>query len=496
MFIGRQADSHKQSGIFGRSTIRRQIAARRACLASAGFAVMIALSGCFGGSSSSSGSGSDDGNDGGSGSGPDNGASNGTSPSISTELVSASISGDSATGSQMLGPQYAGMVDTGPGESMDASGDLIVMSGGFDNADGYEVSTGTLEVFRRDMGSEELDVDHVSISPTGQYHESMSGFGLRPALSADGRYVAFDSSGFSDVGSIYSQIYIRDMGEQETILVSRDQTTDDGGQAGSTYPSISNDGSRVVFQSGADLIDGGEHEERPGPEVGTASQIYLYDSDDDTLIRISVAAGSPQEPADDASSYAAISGNGEYVVFESDAGDLSGSVDGEYSSIFLYNISDDSLELLSVDENGDPLEQDVRRPTIDDDGDRVVFAGPDGLYLWERGSGTSVLMADGDPLVDGLDSAQDPAISGDGRFVAYARSRTGNDRVYRFDLENQAEPLRVSVAADGTAPDSDSMHPVISEDGSVIAFDSDATNLISGDHDHGTQMDVYRAVID
>lgn len=495
----RKKDDWARSGVrHSRTvTVSWQSATGRACLAALGLAAMVGLSGCFGGSSSgSSGAEADNGNGGNGAPGADNGGVNGSDPGITVELVSANSSGDSATGAQMLGPNAASLVETGAGGAMDASGELVVMSGGFDNADDYDVASGVTEAFLRNMESEGLDVEHVTIRPADDDFDSGGGTSLRPALSADGHHVVFNASRF--IGEV-EQVYLRNLEEQETLLVSRDPMTDEGAEAGSSYPSISNDGSRIVFQSNADLIDGGEHEERPGPEIGTASQVYLYDSDDDEVVRVSVADGSQGAPGDDASVYAEISGNGKYVVFQSDASDLLSDVDGENTSIFLYAIADGSLEVLSVDEDGNQLDGDLRKPTIDNDGERVVFAGPEGLYLWERGSGSSVVKPDGEELVQGLvERVADPAISGDGRFVAYTHERgsASDDRVYRLDLDTQAEPLRVSIAADGTDADSNAQHPVISEDGSVVAFDSDATNLIGGDHDHGDQVDVYRAVID
>lgn len=494
----------RKNDVWARFSVRHlqkmpwQLATRRDCLAAVGFAAAVGLSGCFGGSSSgSSGNGPDDGNGGNGDPGAGNGGANGNGPTISIELVSANSSGNSATGAQMLGPNAAALVETGSGGAMDASGELIVMSGGFDDAGDYDVASGANEAFLRNMESDGLDVELVTLRPADDVFESGGGTGLRPALSADGRHVAFNASRV--VGEI-EQVYLRDLDEQETLLVSRDPaTTDQGAEANSSYPSISNDGSRIVFESNADLIDGGEHDELPEPQIGTATQIYLYDTGDDQLVRVSVAEGSQGAPADDASVYAEISGNGEYVVFESDASDLLSDVDGEDTSIFLYDIADGSLEVVSVDEDGNQLDGNLRKPTIDHDGDRVVFAGPEGLYFWERGSGSSVVKPDGEALAQGLvERVADPAISGDGRFVAYTHERgsAANDFVYRLNLDTQSEPLRVSIAADGTDTDSNAQHPVISEDGSVVAFDSDATNLIGGDHDHGSQVDVYRAVID
>lgn len=491
----RKIDDWSRCGLLHFHTMSWPFASKRGCLAALGLAALVGLSGCFGGSSSgSSGNGSDNGNGGDDPGAGNGGDGNGEGSTLTTQLVSANSSGDSATGDQGLGPNAASLAETGAGGAMDASGELIVMSGGFDDADDYDVASGASEAFLRNMESDDLDVELVTLRPEDNDVESGAGTRLRPALSADGNYVAFNASSQVAGGE---QVYLRDLDEQETVLVTRDPITEEAAEAASNYPSISNDGSLVVFESNADLIEGGQHEELD--PIGNATQIYLYDAGEDELVRVSVAEDSQGAPADNASAYAEISGQGDYVVFQSDASDILGGVDGEDTSIFLYDIAEGSVEVVSVDENGNHLEGNLRKPTIDNDGDRVVFAGPEGLYLWERGSGSSVVKPDGDALAQGLvESVADPAISGDGRFVAYTHERgdASNDRVYRLDLDTEAEPLRVSIASDGTDADSDAQHPVISEDGSVVAFDSDATNLIGGDHDHGTQRDVYRVIID
>ena len=90
----------------------------------------------------------------------------------------------------------------------------------------------------------------------------------------------------------------------------------------------------------------------------------------------------------------------------------------------------------------------------------------------------------------------DPAISTDGRFVAfasYASNLVDGDTnlavdVFVHDLLKK-ETQRVSLASDGTPGDGDSSSPAISADGRYVAFTSWANNLVSDDTNH--QMDVF-----
>jgi len=89
----------------------------------------------------------------------------------------------------------------------------------------------------------------------------------------------------------------------------------------------------------------------------------------------------------------------------------------------------------------------------------------------------------------------DSDISNDGRFVVYgsmASNLVPNDSggfsdIFLRDLQS-GEQRRVSVASDGTAGNGDSTNPSISEDGKFIVFQSEASNLVAGDTNNGTDV--------
>src|SRR6266511_706579 len=81
-----------------------------------------------------------------------------------------------------------------------------------------------------------------------------------------------------------------------------------------------------------------------------------------------------------------------------------------------------------------------------------------------------------------------PAVSGDGRYVAFESDATnlvtGDSNVRRdIFVRNRQTPetTRVSVASDGTQANDLSVLPAVSGDGRYVAFESDATNLVTGD---------------
>src|SRR5207302_2591866 len=87
-----------------------------------------------------------------------------------------------------------------------------------------------------------------------------------------------------------------------------------------------------------------------------------------------------------------------------------------------------------------------------------------------------------------LSFAFPPALSADGRFVAFVSFATnlvagdtnGATDVFVHDRQTGITE-RVSVASDGTEGNSWSVSPAISADGRIVAFISDATNLLPGD---------------
>ena len=85
-------------------------------------------------------------------------------------------------------------------------------------------------------------------------------------------------------------------------------------------------------------------------------------------------------------------------------------------------------------------------------------------------------------------TASSPAISADGRFVAFDSEATNlvpgdtNDASDVFVRDRQTGTTRrVSVSSGGAQGNGASFDPAISADGRFVAFNSDATNLVPGD---------------
>ncbi len=161
-------------------------------------------------------------------------------------------------------------------------------------------------------------VSRMSVTSAGVQPDR--GNSILPSLSADGRWLAFASTAPLDESSSRSepsreravrQIYIRDAIGGRTTRVTRPPNR--GLPNGdSSLPSISADGRFVAFASDAsNLLD---------DDSNRASDVLLYDRDTDALTWVS--RGADGSSAGGESTGPVISGDGRFVVFQSDASNL------------------------------------------------------------------------------------------------------------------------------------------------------------------------------
>jgi hypothetical protein len=150
----------------------------------------------------------------------------------------------------------------------------------------------------------------VSVSTAGAEADGASG---APSISADGRYVAFESVATNLVdgdsnGSV--DVFVHDRQTGETVLVSLDR---DGAQGsfGSSHPGISADGRFIVFRSGSKLAP---------DDTNASSDVYLRDSAAGTTRLVSTSYD--DRMVNDASDHPCVSPDGRFVVFESRASNL------------------------------------------------------------------------------------------------------------------------------------------------------------------------------
>ena len=312
-------------------------------------------------------------------------------------------------------------------------------------------------------------------------------------VSADGRYVAFESYARlvpADTND-HRDVYVLDL---QTKLVTLESATT-GMQGDAARPRLSGDGHFIVFESFS--LEPGN-----GPN---RSQIILGDRW--TGASRVVSRGPGGAPADGSSRDADISDNGQIVVFASNATNLVAGVDanGQEEDVYALAVGAGTIERASVSGSGAQSPGASTSPSVSGDGRWVAFAqsASAGATTADRGRSSRrrepklVLVRDlvsrttvpvstasrgGAPDGD----SWGPAISRDGRFVAFvseatnlAGRRSREAGVFLRDLQARTTTL-VSRTPEGDAANGRSARPAISADGRFIAFQSDASNLECG----------------
>lgn len=208
-------------------------------------------------------------------------------------------------------------------------------------------------------------LERVSRAPENANGDDQS---RQPAISGDGRYVAFSSRASNLVeGDTNGQtdIFVHDRATGSTTRVSRGM---DGEQSNgrSTSPAISGSGRRVAFVSSANNLVPGDDNRR--------TDVFVHDLDDASTTLVSTGA----QQANDVSLAPAISGDGTRVAFVSAASNLlerqESATGFGAKNVFLRNVPDGRTYRLSIREDGRPPNDGSFEPDISVDGRAVVFA--------------------------------------------------------------------------------------------------------------------------
>jgi len=318
-----------------------------------------------------------------------------------------------------------------------------------------------------------------------------------PAISADGRFVAFSSFCSSLVDGdtndwIDTFVYDRFAGTIERVDV------DSNGNEGrdTVYdlpdgpPSISADGRFVAFQS--------DYPNLVANDTNGATDVFVRDRLDGTTERVSVDSDGIEGGA--GGRQLAISADGRYVAFSSESTNLIASGTNGKSHIFIHDRATGETTRVSVDSSGQEADGNCLTPALSADGRIVAFVsfatnlGGDvsttgiNVFLHDRATATTELVSVSSTGTDGDRWSSGPSLSSDGRFVAFSSFATNlvtddrNDAADCFVRDRVLATIeRVSVDSNGAEANGQSNSATISADGRSVAFWSEATNLVAGD---------------
>lgn len=211
-----------------------------------------------------------------------------------------------------------------------------------------------------------------------------------------------------------------------------------------------------------------------------------------------VSLNATRQGGDGNSGLCAVSDDGRYVVFASEAGNLVPGCTGAFLQVFLRDRQTGGTVCVSRSPGGAEGNGASDFPAMSADGRWIVFesvasnlvasdanGAVSDVFLYDRVSGALTLFSQGANAGSGV-----PAISADGSVIAYASAATnlagtdGNGQardVFVQDRLRQQQVRRVSVSAGGVAGNLESDRPALDADGSVVAFHSAADNLVPGD---------------
>lgn len=343
----------------------------------------------------------------------------------------------------------------------------------------------------------------------GTYFDSQSPVvgGSNEAIGAtaegygEGRFVAFVSyaAGLAGNTNAHRQIFWRDNLSGQTMLVSASAAGAEG-DGDSWAPSISADGLVVVFESYASNLVAGDTN-------GVRDVFGWSATDPKNVVRLSVGPGGVQANA--ASYEPTVSGDGRVIAFTSNATNLVATSMGLSSTnVYRRDVVAETNTMVSVTTAG--VGAGGSNPALSEDGQRLAFwsfasdiAAGDTNGLWDifvydhsNASRTRVsLTGTGGERNQGVESASRivaPAISGNGRYVAFATTASnmvpgdtnGMQDVFVVDTQTGAV-TRASVSSSGVqgnagSPLGQGERVALSYDGTWVAFSTAANTLGAG----------------
>jgi Tol biopolymer transport system component len=351
--------------------------------------------------------------------------------------------------------------------------------------------------------------ERVSVSSTGTAGDD---FSVLAAISADGRFVAFwsfasnlvpgDTNGTSDVF-----VHDRQAGTTERVSVDSRERQSVGGDQGGVLdtnfgrPAISADGRLVAFASSATNLVNGDRNQ--------TVDVFLRDRVAGTTERVSLAGRRTQANAE--GSGPALSADGRLVAFTSFADNLVAGDTNFANDVFVRDRQTATTERVSVNSSEEQANAGSGGAALTPDGRLVAFTSDafnlipgdvddtaSDVFLRDRQAGTTEGISTTQPPSGQVLHSGSPSISADGRLVAFdsrdsnlvAGDTNGRFDIFVFDRQTQTTE-RVSRSSAGAEGNNDSTGPSISADGRLVAFTSDADNLVTGDGNFDTDIFVH-----
>ena len=277
--------------------------------------------------------------------------------------------------------------------------------------------------------------------------------------------------------------------ERETVSIATDGTE---ANANSFDPEVSADGRYVGFESEAYNLD---PEDTWVCSSRSCRDIFLRDRDAETTLRVNLSSTGEQAHAD--SDLQDLSPDGELVLFSSSASNL---VDGDTNGrtdLFLRNWKAGTTVRLSVSRTGAQGNGNTSNAFFFGDGRYAAFY-TNASNLSPSGKSNTWLVRDlqTGQLDDFFSNQSHLQVSADARFLTFSTTEShveedtnGARDVYRYDRDSDTYQL-LSLGMTGEIGNGNSGDQAvgISGNGKLVFFDSYASNLVQGDFNNNRDL--------
>ncbi|MCK6447606.1 MAG: hypothetical protein L6Q99_14535 [Planctomycetes bacterium] len=341
------------------------------------------------------------------------------------------------------------------------------------------------DVFVRDRVAGTTVRASVSSSGVQGFHSAWE-----PSLSADGNYVSFSTRArlVPEDTNNFDDIYVHDLRTRSTVRVSV-STTGVQGDGHSTLPSISADGSIVVFQSASTVFS--------VPEGNSYDDIFVHERSTGRTTRVSQNAQG--FPGNDHSRAPAISADGRFISFRTAATNLTPGVSSG-GQILVFDRRLGTLKSASMSPQGVPADHSCYGSRLSADGRFIAFDSAaknlvagivenvSNVFVRDLATGQIWLASRNSSGVSGDKASMLPSISADGRWVAFSSLAqnlvqgdvNSHEDVFLYDVQ-LGTVIALSVDAAGETGVSNSRWPSMSATGLHVAFASWGWDLVPGD---------------
>jgi fibronectin type 3 domain-containing protein len=368
--------------------------------------------------------------------------------------------------------------------------------------------------------------------------------GQFPALSGDGRYVQFMSGASNLVpndNNGAADVFVRDTQAATTTLISNRNASLAPATAGGSLPQVSADGRFVVFSSASDLIVPGDTNNcsdvfvkdlstgtiqlvsQGAQGIGNGASFGGFISPDDryivfTTLANNLVAGDTNGYADvlmkdlqtgiitlvsagasgigNGSSLAgSFSGNGRYLLFRSLATNLLPGIQSGVRQLFVKDLQTGGLTLASASASNIAADSEPTDGAISTDGRFVAFSSrADNLVPGDNNQASDIFVKDmltgqivqvPTGLVGPVGQfASGPALSADGRYVAFFTSVSNNQATVSTVQVKDLQTGTIRKLNLGPV----SGQPALSADGRLLFFAGDASNLVPDDNNQASDI--------